>query len=68
MATLVYADNGAPVEKSRDDGEDPLLLSCDGVEYPSTNRPVPLVCGRAAFKLKMAQVRLTQGFLGVSES
>ncbi|KAF3336046.1 hypothetical protein FCM35_KLT20553 [Carex littledalei] len=56
MATLVYADNGAPVEKSRDDGEDPLLLSCDGVEYPSTNRPVPLVCGRAAFKLKMAQL------------
>ncbi|KAJ1693536.1 hypothetical protein LUZ63_010234 [Rhynchospora breviuscula] len=56
MASLVYADNGAPVENSRDDGEDPLLLSCDGMEYPSTNRPVPLVRGRAAFKLKVAKL------------
>jgi hypothetical protein len=66
MASLVFADNGALVEKSRDDGEDPLLLSCDGVEYASTNRPVPLVRGRAAFKLKIAQVWLTLS--GVSQS
>ncbi|KAG6512135.1 hypothetical protein ZIOFF_030230 [Zingiber officinale] len=55
-ASLLYADNGSPVEKTRDDSEAPLLLSCDGLEYPSTDRPVMLLRGRATFKLKISQL------------
>ncbi|OAY66879.1 hypothetical protein ACMD2_11743 [Ananas comosus] len=55
-ASLVYADNGAPVEKSRDEKEAPLLTSCDGLEYPSSDKPVSLLRGRATFKLKISQL------------
>ncbi|XP_006662079.2 SH2 domain-containing protein A-like [Oryza brachyantha] len=55
-ASLVYADNGALVEKSRDDSEPPLLISCDGLEYPAVSRPLPIIRGRALFKLKISQL------------
>eukprot|EP01018_Ginkgo_biloba_P005387 Gb_27439 [translate_table: standard] len=56
IALLVYADNGAPVEKPKDDAEAPLLTTFDGVEFPSTERPIRLVHGRASFKLKISQL------------
>ncbi|XP_052133929.1 SH2 domain-containing protein A-like isoform X1 [Oryza glaberrima] len=56
VASLVYADNGALVEKSRDDSEPPLLISCDGIEYPAVSRPLPIIRGRALFKLKISQL------------
>ncbi|ONK71723.1 uncharacterized protein A4U43_C04F11690 [Asparagus officinalis] len=56
FASLVYADNRAPVEKTRDDKEDPLLTSCDGLEFPTVDKPVILLRGRAIFKLKISQL------------
>ncbi|XP_065029568.1 SH2 domain-containing protein A-like isoform X1 [Musa acuminata AAA Group] len=56
VASLLYADSGTPVEKTRDDAEAPLLTSCDGLEYPSTDRPVMLLRGRATYKLKISQL------------
>lgn len=56
FATLVYADSGSPVEKTGDDTEGPLLTSCDGLEFPTTDKPVTLLRGRASFKLKISQV------------
>ncbi|KAH9298411.1 hypothetical protein KI387_030093, partial [Taxus chinensis] len=56
VALLVYADNGAPVEKPKDDAEAPLLTTFDGVEFPSTERPIRLLHGRASFKLKISQL------------
>lgn len=58
VASLVYADNGASVEKPKDDAEAPLLISYDGVEFPSTHRPIKLLNGRASFKLKISQVSI----------
>ncbi|KAK9076257.1 hypothetical protein SSX86_004590 [Deinandra increscens subsp. villosa] len=55
VASLIYADNGAHVEKS-DDSEAPLLTSYDGIEFASWDRPSKLVNGRASFKLKISQV------------
>ncbi|KAJ4952496.1 hypothetical protein NE237_029328 [Protea cynaroides] len=55
VASLLYADNGAPVEKPRD-SEAPLLTSYDGIEYASYDRPTKLVRGRASFKLKISQL------------
>lgn len=55
VASLLYADSYTPVEKS-EDGEAPLLVSCDGVEYASSDRSVKLVSGRASFKLKISQL------------
>ncbi|KAM3403350.1 hypothetical protein ACQJBY_006846 [Aegilops geniculata] len=56
VASLVYADNGALVEKSRDDAEPPLLIACEGLEYPAESRPLPILRGRALFKLKISQL------------
>eukprot|EP00897_Mesotaenium_endlicherianum_P004748 jgi/Mesen1/4300/ME000022S03588 len=56
VATLVYADDGSPVQRQRDDAESPLLTTCDGVEFPSCERPVRLVHGRASFKLKISML------------
>jgi len=56
VALLVYADTGVPVEKPKDDAEAPLLTTFDGVEFPSTERPIKLVHGRASFKLKISQL------------
>ncbi|KAL5973705.1 hypothetical protein ACLOJK_030361 [Asimina triloba] len=56
VASLVYYDNGASVEKSKDEAEAPLLTSYDGVELPSTDRPIKLLHGRASFKLKISQL------------
>ncbi|KAG9453002.1 hypothetical protein H6P81_005906 [Aristolochia fimbriata] len=56
VASLVYADNGCPVEKPKDDSDAPLLISYDGVECPSTDRTVKLLHGRASFKLKISQL------------
>ncbi|XP_010274602.1 PREDICTED: uncharacterized protein LOC104609879 [Nelumbo nucifera] len=55
VASLLYADNGMPVEKPRD-AEAPLLTSYDGIEYASFNRPSKLLHGRASFKLKISQL------------
>lgn len=57
-ASLVYADNGAPIQKTQDNTEAPLLVGCEGLEYPSTEKPVALFFGRATFKLKISQVFL----------
>lgn len=51
----MYADNGAPVEKTSD-GEAPLLASQDGVEFASCDRPSKMLHGHASFKLKISQV------------
>lgn len=56
VALLVYADSGALVEKSKDNAEAPLLTTFDGVEFPSTERPIKLIHGRASFKLKISQL------------
>lgn len=56
VALLVYADSGSPVEKPKDDAEAPLLTTFDGVEFPSTERPIKLIHGRASFKLKISQL------------
>lgn len=61
VALLVYADSGSPVEKPKDDAEAPLLTTFDGVEFPSTERPIKLIHGRASFKLKISQVSLRGG-------
>lgn len=56
VALLVYADSGSAVEKPKDDAEAPLLTTFDGVEFPSTERPIKLIHGRASFKLKISQL------------
>ncbi|PKA58875.1 hypothetical protein AXF42_Ash000968 [Apostasia shenzhenica] len=56
IASLVYADNGALVEKTQDNPEASLLTSCEGLEYPSIDKPVALFLGRATFKLKISQL------------
>ncbi|KAJ6753921.1 SIGNAL TRANSDUCER AND TRANSCRIPTION ACTIVATOR [Salix purpurea] len=55
VASLVYADSGLHVEKTSDD-EDPLLASCDGIEFASYDRPGKLLHGRASLKLKISQL------------
>ncbi|KAL6999690.1 hypothetical protein U1Q18_000845 [Sarracenia purpurea var. burkii] len=55
IASLLYADNGAPVEKP-DDAEAPLLTSYDGIEFACCDRPNKLTNGRASFKLKISQL------------
>lgn len=55
VASLVYADDEAPVEKPVDD-EAPLLTNYDGIEYASSDRPSKVISGRASFKLKISQV------------
>ncbi|KAL6905363.1 hypothetical protein ACP4OV_002964 [Aristida adscensionis] len=55
VASLVYADNGIVVEKSREDSEPPLLITCEGLEYPAITRPLPIIRGSALFKLKISQ-------------
>ncbi|XP_073284064.1 SH2 domain-containing protein B-like [Primulina huaijiensis] len=55
VASLLYADNGAPVENTND-GEPPLLISYDGIEFASPDRPCKLINGRASFKLKISQL------------
>ncbi|KAG0552696.1 hypothetical protein BDA96_01G529800 [Sorghum bicolor] len=55
VASLVYADDGTVVAKSRDDSEPPLLITCDGLEYAAITRPLPIIRGRALFKLKISQ-------------
>lgn len=54
-ASLLYADNGEPVEKPND-SEAPLLTSYDGIEFSSSDRPSKLSNGRASFKLKISQL------------
>ncbi|KAK4439081.1 SH2 domain-containing protein A [Sesamum alatum] len=54
-AALLYADNEAPVANTID-AEPPLLMSYDGVEYASHERPCKLINGRASFKLKISQL------------
>ncbi|GMH24243.1 hypothetical protein Nepgr_026086 [Nepenthes gracilis] len=55
VASLIYADDMASVEKP-DDGEAPLLISYDGLEFSSYVRPSKLLQGRAVFKLKISQL------------
>ncbi|XP_073268460.1 SH2 domain-containing protein B isoform X2 [Populus alba] len=55
VASLVYADSGLPVEKTSDD-EDPLLTSCDGIDFSNYDRPGKLLHGRASLKLKISQL------------
>ncbi|CAN1179125.1 SH2 domain-containing protein A [Linum perenne] len=55
ISSLLYADNGLPVEKTSDD-EAPLLASFDGIEFPSCDRPSKLLNGRTSFKLKISQL------------
>ena len=56
VASLVYADDGTVVAKSRDDSEPPLLITCEGLEYAAISRPLQIIRGRALFKLKISQV------------
>ncbi|XP_020578079.1 uncharacterized protein LOC110023151 isoform X2 [Phalaenopsis equestris] len=56
IASLVYANSGSPIEKTQDNPEAPLLVACEGLEYPSTEKPVALFLGRATFKLKISQL------------
>ncbi|KAF9601152.1 hypothetical protein IFM89_017057 [Coptis chinensis] len=54
VASLIYADNGNPVENPTD-ADAPLLTSYDGIEFASSQRPNKLLHGRASFKLKISQ-------------
>ncbi|KAF6135540.1 hypothetical protein GIB67_015393 [Kingdonia uniflora] len=60
VASLLYADNGAPVEKP-DDAESPLLTFYDGIEFSSSARPSKLLHGRASFKLRISQCDADKG-------
>ncbi|XP_047979882.1 SH2 domain-containing protein B-like [Salvia hispanica] len=55
VASLLYADNGVPVENTND-AEPPVFVNCDGIEYASHDRPCKLINGRASFKLKISQL------------
>ncbi|KAG4177165.1 hypothetical protein ERO13_A11G290000v2 [Gossypium hirsutum] len=55
IASLLYAHNRLPVEKTNDE-EPPLLASCDGIEFASCDRPCKLSKGRASFKLKISKL------------
>uniref|UniRef100_A0A7N0VN92 SH2 domain-containing protein n=1 Tax=Kalanchoe fedtschenkoi TaxID=63787 RepID=A0A7N0VN92_KALFE len=55
VASLLYADNGAPVETPFD-AEAALLTSCDGVEFASGDKLIKLQNGHASFNLKMSQL------------
>lgn len=55
FSSLLYDDNGTPVEKPND-AEAPLLTSYDGIEFTSFDRPSKLLQGRASFKLKISQL------------
>ncbi|KAK4493298.1 hypothetical protein RD792_017823, partial [Penstemon davidsonii] len=55
VASLLYADNKAPVEYASD-AEPPLLVSYDGIEYASHDISSKLISGRASFKLKISQL------------
>ncbi|PIM97698.1 hypothetical protein CDL12_29830 [Handroanthus impetiginosus] len=55
VASLLYADNEAPVENTTD-AEPPLLMSYDGIEYDAHDKPCKLINGRASFKLKISQL------------
>ncbi|KAE8668883.1 SH2 domain protein A, putative isoform 2 [Hibiscus syriacus] len=55
VASLLYAHNRLPVEKTNDE-EPPLLVSCDGIEFASSDRPSKLSKGRASFKLKISKL------------
>ncbi|RVW81968.1 SH2 domain-containing protein B [Vitis vinifera] len=66
-ASLLYADNGEPVEKPND-SEAPLLTSYDGIEFSSSDRPSKLSNGRASFKLKISQSLVPIKRIGVNRS
>ncbi|XP_021726916.1 uncharacterized protein LOC110694069 isoform X2 [Chenopodium quinoa] len=55
VASLIYADNRAPIEKSKD-GEAPLLTTCNGLEFPSDDKPSKLLRGRASFQLNLTRL------------
>ncbi|KAL2496563.1 SH2 domain protein B [Forsythia ovata] len=55
VASLLYADNEAPVENTND-AEAPLFTGYDGIEFDSHDRPCKLISGRASFKLKISQL------------
>ncbi|XP_021842567.2 SH2 domain-containing protein B isoform X1 [Spinacia oleracea] len=55
VASLTYADNRAPVEKSKDD-DAPLLTTCNGLEFPSDDKPRKLLRGRASFQLNVCRL------------
>ncbi|XP_031376500.1 SH2 domain-containing protein A-like [Punica granatum] len=55
VASLIYANNGTPVEKTSD-GEAPLLTSYDGIDFDSCDRPSKLLQGRASLRLKISQL------------
>ncbi|KAE8718696.1 SH2 domain protein A, putative isoform 2 [Hibiscus syriacus] len=55
VASLLYAHNRLPVEKTNDE-EPPLLAGCDGIEFASSDRPSKLSKGRASFKLKISKL------------
>ncbi|KAJ9153429.1 hypothetical protein P3X46_026870 [Hevea brasiliensis] len=55
VTSLLYADNGLPVEKTSDD-EAPLLISYDGIEFAASDQQSKLLHGRASFKLKISQL------------
>ncbi|EOY13581.1 SH2 domain protein A, putative isoform 3, partial [Theobroma cacao] len=55
VASLLYAHNRSPVEKTNDE-EAPLLASYDGIEFASSDRPSKLLNGRASFKLKISKL------------
>ncbi|KAE8704720.1 SH2 domain protein A, putative isoform 2 [Hibiscus syriacus] len=58
VASLLYAFNWLPVKKINGE-EPPLLVSCDGIEFASSDRPNKLSKGRASFKLKISKVVLS---------
>ncbi|KAL9232490.1 hypothetical protein vseg_007598 [Gypsophila vaccaria] len=55
VASLIYADDRSPVENAEDD-EAPLLTICDGLEFPSVDKPSRFFQGRASLKLNVSQL------------
>ena len=61
----MYADDGSPVARVREEGEAPLLTTLEGVEYAAGEKPLKLHHGRAVFKLKISQVRTRHAAYGM---
>lgn len=55
VASLIYAENQAAVEKLKGD-EAPLLTTCNGLEFPSDDKPSKLLQGRASFQLNISRL------------
>ncbi|KAL0306628.1 UNVERIFIED_CONTAM: SH2 domain-containing protein A [Sesamum radiatum] len=62
-AALLYADNKAPVENTID-AEPPLLMSYDGIEYASHERPCKLINGVLLLSSRYLSGQISESHVG----